>query len=110
MKVKCPKCRRDVEVEPRLIEGKTTIVCPRCGYWDSNRDADKLMVRWAVQICKSCMNFKPVQDMWRAPNKRMCVMDDQLTVQDRMDLLHGECRFFKEITLDALQGEEDNRA
>jgi len=108
MKMRCPKCKRDVSVEPRSIAGKTTAVCPHCGYWDSDKDVNRLMRRWAVQICRSCLNYKPVQDMWRAPSKRMCAHEDELTIQDRTDILHGECRFFKPITLEALQGGEDN--
>lgn len=102
--MKCPKCRRDVSLELRLIEGKTTAVCPRCGYWDSDKDADRLLTRWAVQICKMCMNYKPVQDLWRAPNRRVCTHEDELTVQDRTDILRGECRFYKPVTLETLQG------
>ena len=110
MRMRCPKCHKDVETQPRLIEGKTTVVCPRCGHWDFDRSPKNLMVRWAVQICKTCMNYQPVQDMWHAPNKRMCIHDSELSEQDRISILVGECRLFKPITLEALQGEEDSRA
>jgi len=97
MKVRCPKCHKDSDVEWRRINGKTVIVCPECGFWDSGKIPADFLRRWVINPCKTCMHYKWVEDLWRVPEKRKCELDSQLSEVDRKSVTFGKCRLYEEV-------------